>query len=59
MDTFKKIGIQFFEPNSLHIKNLTTLLQNDQLDAQQWQLACDNLDTLMKNISNTIQEGEY
>ena len=53
IETFKT---KFYDENTLQINELTNILLNDQLDINQWQLACTTLDQLIQEISNIIQE---
>jgi hypothetical protein len=51
---YGKHNSKFFEANSHHIVDLTNLLQNATITDQQWEHTCTKLDTLIHNISNTI-----
>ena len=56
-ENLERFNINFFEKNSIQINALTTLLENhDHLTNNQWQNACDSLDTIIKRILQTIEE---
>jgi hypothetical protein len=54
MENIAAFNSKFFGANSHHIVDLTNLLQNATLIDQQWEHACTKLDTLIHNISDTI-----
>jgi hypothetical protein len=50
-----KFNTQFLENNSVCINTLITLQTNDTLMNTRWQEACHFLDSLIINITNTVQ----
>jgi hypothetical protein len=55
-ENITKFNIKFHENNQLIMNALGTLLQHNQLTDTQWQEACTSLDTLISNISTTLQD---
>ena len=51
LEKFKTI---FFEENAIQLNNITDFLSLDQLDENQWQSACSQLDHIIQKISETI-----
>ena len=56
-ENLKKFNINFFKDNSIQINALINLLENyDHLTNNQWQNACDSLDTIIRKNSQNIEE---
>ena len=56
-ENLERFNIKFFEENSIQINDLITHLENhDQLTNTQWHSACNTLDTIIRKISQTIEE---
>ena len=51
LEKFKTI---FFEENAIQLNNITDLLSLDQLNENQWQSTCSQLDHIIQKISETI-----
>ena len=51
LDRFKTI---FFEENAIQLNNINNLLSMDQLNENQWQSTCSQLDHIIQKISETI-----
>ena len=55
-DKIENFHIKFFESNSNHIDELIILLEHNHLTNEQWQIACNSLNTLTDNITTTVLE---
>ena len=56
-ENLEKFNIEFFEANSAHLNELTSLLEtHNHLTPDQWQEACLALDNIVEKISITIEK---
>ena len=53
-ENLEKSKTIFFEENAIQLNNINDLLSLDQLDENQWQSACSQLDHIIQKITETI-----